>query len=973
MIGEVLLGVSRMKHLIARKNRLQARLFRKAGFGAHTLILSWIGLHAVVATAQLPDESGADAIHAIEEVIVTGSRIGRRDFSSVSPVVTLDKTEIELTGTTVLNELLNTLPQVDPGLGAGTNNSAFGSARLNLRALGDIRTLALLNGRRYAANGIFGSVDLNALPPVMIERVEILSGGASAVYGSDAVAGAVNFILRNDYDGFESSLQYDVTERGDGDTYSVDVAYGTPFADSRGHLALFANYYDRSTIFQDARSFSRTPLTSDDETGEIVSDASFVTPAGAISGQVGVDLFTFDPDGTPRLFVDPTDRFNPASLNALQAPMERYSGNALGHYDLSEDLRLLFEFNYAHSVPEQRRQDRFTRFVDVNVDRPDITPELSSLLASDYDPDGDGIASIGLLRRFSAEQGEAVRTNERDFYRAVIGFEGDFGSGWHWSADYSYSSTDLDAQITNDNSVSRIQQGLLVDPTTSNCFDTSGGCVPVNPFGAGNLSPEATAFIALPDTSADEDRDEQIFNATLSGTPLELWAGDLGFAVGLEYRRDESSLTPSESILSGDSLFFGADVASSGVITVKEAFAEARIPLLRDSRSARYLGLEAGLRFSDYNVLDDNVWTWKLGGEWQLTEGFRLRTMFNRAVRAPGVTELFQAPFSQGNFFALGPFYDQCSASRDPVGNGLAELCIAQGIPADQIGIFEADFFPTEVFFSSNPDFEEEEADTITAGLVWQPNKADELSLSVDYFKIEIDNAGTVLDPVDATTLCFITRDPNDQFCNTLTRGPSGNFATALITFVNAGVARSEGIDFALDYGREVDALGLFGNSASLSLSFLATYYLEAGAQASPLAPFLDCAGNFGPLCAGFVFAGALPELRTTTRLSYRSGPFSASLRWLRIGEMNNSENEIRSINNRPPAMLAVPQVAAKDYFDLTLQQDIGEHFDLSLGIINLLDEDPPFLGSANTDANTDPTTYDVLGRRFFLRFTARY
>lgn len=220
-----------MKLFTACENRSRTRLFRAARITAHTLILCWIGLHAIVATAQLPDESKADALQAIEEIVVTGSRIARRDFSSVSPVVTLDRTEIGLTGTTVLNELLNTLPQVDPGLGAGTNNSPFGSARINLRALGDVRTLVLLNGRRYAANGIFGSVDLNALPPVMIERVEILSGGASAVYGSDAVAGAVNFVLRNDYVGFESSLQYDVTERGDGDTYSVDIAYGTPYAD----------------------------------------------------------------------------------------------------------------------------------------------------------------------------------------------------------------------------------------------------------------------------------------------------------------------------------------------------------------------------------------------------------------------------------------------------------------------------------------------------------------------------------------------------------------------------------------------------------------------------------------------------------------------------------------------------------------------------------------------------------------------
>lgn len=940
---------------------------------AHATILFLSALYACVAAAQVGSESVADGSQLIEEIIVTGSRIARRDFFSVSPIVTVDRTEISLTGATEVKSLLNALPQVDPGVGSGTSNDFQGSARVNLRSLGDGRTLVLLNGRRYAANGIFGTVDLNALPPVILDRVEIVTGGASAVYGSDAIAGAVNFILRNDFDGFESSLQYDVTERGDGDTYNFDIAYGTPFGDGRGNLALFGNYYKRSSIFQDERSFSRTPLTSDDDTGEIISDASFISASGAIDGELDVDFYTFDADGAPRLFVDPDDRFNWASTNALLAPMERYSANAFGHYDLGDGIRTYFEANFAHSIPEQRRSDVFADFVDVNVDRPDITPALRNLLASEYDPDGDGIASIFLLRRFTAERGDAIRINERDSYRAMVGIEGDFGAGWQWSSDYSYTTTDLDMRVINDSSVSRIRQGLLVDPATGACFDPSGGCVPVNPFGAGNLSEAAADFIALTGTSADEKLTEQIVNASLRGSLVEIWAGELDVALGVEFRRDKISFTPSDSILSGDSLFNGSDVASSGVISVKEAFAEARIPLLTDAKWAPYIGLEAGVRVSDYNINDSNLWTWKLGAEWQVTGGLRLRTMLQRAIRVPSAAELFQESTLVGSFFFIGPFFDQCSASRDPVGNGLAELCIAQGIPANQIGVFEADFFPTAVSFSSNPELEAEEADTLTAGVVWQPEAARGLSLSIDYFKIEIDNATTLIDPTDATTLCFITRDINDQFCRTFSRGPSGDIATSLITFVNAAEARTEGIDFAFEYNWQADALALFDDSASFGLSFIATYYLEAGVQSSPLAPFLDCAGKFGALCDDFVFLGALPDLRTNARLTYQSGPFAASLRWLRIDGMDNSEDEIRRITNRPPPVLAVPQVSAMNYFDLTLQQDVGERFDLSLGISNLFDEDPPFLGSANRDANTDPRTYDTLGRRYFLRITARY
>ena len=213
-----------------------------------------VALQGGVAVAQDEDGSAGEPGETIEEVVVTGTRIARRDFFSVSPITSFDRQEIERSGNVEIKTLINDLPQVDPGMGSGAGNGDFGSSRVNLRALGDGRTLTLLNGRRYANNGIFGATDLNSLPPVLIERVEVITGGASAVYGSDAVAGAVNFILRNDYEGFESSLQYDVTDRGDGETYNVDIAYGTSFAGDRGNLACLGNKNERTTRVEDAGS-----------------------------------------------------------------------------------------------------------------------------------------------------------------------------------------------------------------------------------------------------------------------------------------------------------------------------------------------------------------------------------------------------------------------------------------------------------------------------------------------------------------------------------------------------------------------------------------------------------------------------------------------------------------------------------------------------------------------------------------------
>jgi len=940
-----------------------------------TYILSVIAiiLASLSTAAHAQDAGNTDSDDSIEEIIVTGSRIARRDNFSNSPIYTFDDLEIAISGTNEIYRLLNELPQIDPGANAGANNEPFGSARVNLRSLGDARTLVLLNGRRFAQNGIFGSVDLNALPPVLIDRVEVISGGASAVYGSDAVAGAINFILKNDFDGFESSFQYDVSQEGDGDIYNFDIAYGTPFADGRGNIALFGNYLERTTVFQDARDFSRVALTSDDDTGEIISDDSFISGAGAIDGVQDVNFYTFDADGVPRLFVDPDDRFSLTPTDALQAPMERYSLNALGHYDFTNSVRAIFELNYAHSQPEQHRPDSWASFVDVNVDRPDITQELRDLLAADYDPDQDGIATIGLLRRFTPEAGEAVRINERDFIRVVGGVEGDIGERWRWSADVSYSKTDLDMRVINDNSRSRIQQGMLVDPVTGDCFDTSGGCVPVNPFGPGNVSAAAVDFIGLDDTTADEDRSEQIFNATLRGPLAEIWAGDLDVAFGAEYRRDETNSLPGENIANGESLFSSPRVPTSGTVTVKEVFAEAIVPLIDGSRWAQYLGLELGVRYSDYNIIDDGLWTWKAGGEWQINDSIRVRSMWQRAIRAPGPSEIFQSPTFAGNFFFLGPFFDQCSASRDPVGNGLADLCIEQGLDPADIGVFEAGFFPSAVTFSSNPDLQAEEADTFTAGIVWQPDVAAGLSISADYFDIEIDNGAGLLFPDDAMTLCFLTRDINDKFCQSFSRGPSGDVDQALITFINVAVVQTSGIDVSINYGWDADSFGLFGNGANFDWSFVSTHYIEAGSQASPLVSPIDCAGKFGSLCSEFIYLGALPELRINSRLTYSTGPFAASLRWQYIDGMINSEPEIRELTNRPPPVMAVPEVGSHSYFDLTLESDMSDHWNLRFGITNLFNKEPPFLGSANISANTDPRTYDILGRRFFLRLTANY
>ena len=778
------------------------------------------------------DEAG---LEPFEQIVVTGTRLPRRDFFSISPIVTLDRTEMALTGTTEIRHLLNDLPQVDPTVDAGTSNAFGGESFVNLRALGSNRTLVLLNGRRYPSQGSNGSVDLNALPPAIIERVEVITGGASAVYGSDAMAGAVNFVLRDDFDGLETRLQYGVTDRGDANGGQFDIAWG--FGGERGSLLLVGDYLWRDEVFQDARAFSRVPLVDDELGARLLESGTFATPA---AGVAGFGLFhTFESDGRPRPFIEPDDRFSLAAFSPLQTGMERYSGHAFGRYKIADSLVVRLEVMMTRSMPEQKVADEFFNFVSINTDRPDITAEFRELLGQ-ADPDGDGLATVFMGRTFSPERGTGSVEYTTDFQRVLVAVDGSLGGGWQWSSDISLAENERQTRALNDISISRVLQGQLVDPVTGDCFDTGGGCVPVNPFGAGQLTSAAAEFIGLEGSGFTETSREIFFTANLHGSLLRLPAGDLYLAAGVERRQfDFENSFPNDNLQSGDSLFFSTGISAlAGSISVSEAYAETRLPLFGDMHGDRSFSIEAAARASDYDTLNDIVWTWKLGAEWQIDERWRLRVMRQRAIRAPGVSELFSGNNQRFVDTELGLRFDECSASRDPVGNGLADLCIAQGIPAADIGIYEAGIFPTAVSSVANPDLNPEEADTLSVGIVWQSAGA---SASLDYFNIEIDDALGNADQMDLVRLCFLSRDPDSQSCRSFTRAGSGNIDTATITTINTALLASKGFDLAVK--TDWEAASFLGGGASLTLSVLLTHYLEAASQGSALLPYPGLCG----------------------------------------------------------------------------------------------------------------------------------
>jgi outer membrane receptor protein involved in Fe transport len=346
--------------------------------------------------------------------------------------------------------------------------------------------------------------------------------------------------------------------------------------------------------------------------------------------------------------------------------------------------------------------------------------------------------------------------------------------------------------------------------------------------------------------------------------------------------------------------------------------------------------------------------------------------MFQHAVRAPNIFEIFETPeVRQASDFEGSN--DFCSASRDPVGNGLSEVCVAQGLEPSLLGIFESpEFNFLTILRGGNPDLEPEEADSMTAGVIIQPVDIPALTLSLDYFDIEIEGAITNIEGA-AASVCAITRDPLDEFCQAFSRGPTGNITEFVSIPRNVAVQKSEGLDFQLDYSRETPALALFDGGASISLAYYLTWYKTNGSRSSPASPFINCAGFFGFACQ-FSSFGTLPEFKSTTRLTYNSGPLRASLRWRWIDGMDNSYPLYAQLNEiTDDYVLAIPSIGSQNTFDLSGSYDINTQVSVHGGINNLLNNGPPLLAGAQIQANTDPSTFDPIGRRYFLGVSVHF
>lgn len=929
----------------------------------------------------------------VEEIRVTGSRLARRDLEAPSPVVVVSEAAIKSAGNVTVEETLNELPQLASD-NTSSVNSGGGSGILtaDLRGLNAVRTLVLVNGRRFTPADARGLTDLSSIPDALVERVEIITGGASAVYGSDAIAGAINFILKDNFEGLEADYYFGESDKGDATTHKYDITVGGNFADGRGNAVVSASYTDRGRIMFSDRDYSAISLF--EESGQLVPGGSSNLPGTRISfnsTQLGALVgLPFDPatacpgtiggvrfgEGGELLpFCDPQDRYNFAPDNYLLRPLKRVQFSSIGHFDVTDYVTAYTELYYMDNRNEWQQAPnagelqtsgaaRGSYLIPEYATNPTLFAPVRDFLIANpamFDPDGDGTAEIIQTGRRSTETGPRNYKYDRASYSATAGLRGDFdaiGSNWLWDSFFQFQRSKTDEDIAGQLSSLRLALGsdVIVDPLTGEavCRNDFVGCVPVNFLGIGSISPEAAAFIS-PNHGVTNVLQRLVYGAAVTGDLFELPAGALSVAVGVEHRAEEYDFRPDTAAQGGE--FGDPQPPIFGELDLTEFYVEARVPLLEGAPMAEYLGLELAGRTSDYSTIG-NAFTWKAGGEWSPIEWVRFRGAYNVAIRAPNLDELFA---TQAIGFSAGD--DPCDQDFNP-SDAVKALCVEQGILASEIDTFDQINVGFGTQSGGNPDLLEEESNTWTIGAVVTPPFLDGLNLALDYYDIEIESAINQLSAQQVVNSCFRQLDNSSETCQAIHRFSSGQIDFVSATLKNIASLKASGLDFQADYAFDLPGnLAFLEGSAQMNLQLVASWAFENENVSEPGEPGLDCLGHFGGACSGFnVFMQ--PDAKYMFNASYLSGPFTGRFQWRHVPGLTLVEG----------ATNVVPSVSAKTYLDLNFDYAWNDNLTLFLGVDNIADTEPPIVGfSLAGDANVDISLYDVLGRRYFAGVRLTY
>lgn len=957
----------------------------------------------------------------VAEVVVTGTRIIRKDYEAASPVVSVGSEALAQTGVVNAESLLNTLPQVVPSFSAGNNNPGNGQAYINLRGLGESRNLVLVDGKRMVPGSEDALIDINTIPTSMIERVEILSGGASAVYGSDAIAGATNFILKRNFTGFDVSGQYGMSGERDTEHSDFEITMGSNFADDRGNAVVYGSYNERKRLGKGDRDFSRQAVSSTSffPSGHLRRAAGNGWTLAATQGvftnlynttaPTGVGTMVFNDDGTmfsqggggegihnfrtvnsedinglfvAQNFLDPSTgvtsvpqySYNFEPFNNLVLPQERLNLGAMLNLSVSDNVeaygRLMFT-NYS----SQTQLAPSPAPTGANLTNP-ATPGVftipvtnpfvqanAGVLALANSRTGDNAALPGagatedLIYRYRFNSvGPRQESYERDLFQAVLGFRGDITDNWHFDV---YGGTGkFNEQLDQAGNVSVTKVEDLLDAPDGGREHLRGG---FNPFGYFGLSPACAQYVAVVAKNTAQI-EHNMAEATVSGDLFSLPAGEVSLALGAFWQEMTYRSLKDEILRSGDVSGFNAEDNITGKVDNRDLYAEIYVPLLSEMPLVQSLGLTAGYRFSDHSSAGGNS-SYKAELDWRLNDSVRFRGGYQRAVRAPNIAELF-SPQNEDNPEVTDPCNFDSGERAGPNAAQVEALCQAQGIDAVALQTYRQSTDQIDALAGGNPDLFEETADTYTVGVVWTPSFVDRLSVSVDYYNIKVADAIAAIDPAVVVGRCFNANNANPAydntnfFCGLFTRFVATDEIQDLLeTQNNIGGLRTDGIDLQVDYGFAAGRVGDF------KLNFVANFLQAWEQQELKGDPWLDYAGTIGE-----DVGETLPDWKATFTGVWDIGKFSTALRLRYLPSMDHAQTIISQSTD--PNVCGCTGVDSITYVDLSTGWQATDALNVRLGVENLTNEEPQ-LYSPEVDSGTDPSTYDVIGRRYFI--TASY
>lgn len=949
-----------------------------------------------------PSTSAAgEPVRSSQDIIVTGSRIPQPNLESASPVTVVTSQEVKLSGTTRTEDLINSLPQVFASQGSNISNGASGTATIDLRGLGASRSLVLVNGKRLMPGDTGNPVaDINFIPAALIKRVDVLTGGASSVYGADAVGGVVNFIMDTTYTGFRIDGQASVFNhyndtnddiiganeargfrppRGwstNGGAQDIAGVFGAAFDDGRGHVTAYATYRTQDPVLQASRDYSFCALSG---TGPTASrrfncSGSATSAQGTFFTNVGI----FQVSGNE--FIPGLTVFNYNPYNFLQRPDERYTLGAFADYEISPAFKPYAELMFMddRSNAQIAPSGNFFATNTINCDNPLLSAQQLATICVPGNTfvDANGVTqAIAYIGRRNVEGGGRQADIRHTSYRIVGGMRGDAARGVAYDAYYSFGRMLRNETYRNDFSITRLGRALdvVTDPATgmpvcrSVLTGVDASCVPWNIFSEGQVTQEALKYLQTPAFGRGTVNETIAhIDATVSGDEYgwrSPWAeSGLGLNVGAEYRKQSLDFEVDEAFRTGDLAGQGGPTPPvNGSFDVRELFAEVRLPIVQRSFIDDFT-IGAGYRFSNYNVGGNtfNTDTYKVEAELAPIRDLRFRGSYNRAVRAPNIVELF-FPQSLG----LAGENDPC-ANQEGTGMPLwtLEQCQRTGVTPAQYGnILPNPADQYNALFGGNPNLEPEVADTYTLGAVVQPRFIPGLALTVDYWNIKIKNV--IGSPGFQSTLeaCGIEADP--AACARINRGPSGSLWLGQNSFIEltnqnfTGLGLvTNGFDFQGNYSRRLGGLG------TLNVAFVGTLLKEL---ATAGAGGVDCAGLFGGRCGT-----PNPEWRHTLRLGLTMpNGLGASVRWRHFSGVDIDPES--GFANNP----AEQRLSAAEYFDVAFQARLSQRLNLRLGANNVLDREPPIAGSVIGagfgNGNTFPQVYDALGRYLFAGFTVDF